>query len=608
MLWILSIFLSNFPGNVSAQPRFLPTEEVIIGLPAEALIGSQVTFTVTFDNNGDEPGYGPYIDVILPAIGTDGSDGLTFQSASYLGAALPDAPVVQIFPAPTGCVDHPWAIDNTGAPVQVCGTIGDQLVSLMLPFGSFFPQQPPAPITVVANLSNFADLGAPLTVQANAGFIYGRTPINDYATDPSRIGASDSAAITPTLFNLAKEYIGPEDETATGPNFPRQYTITVDIANGQPINGFCITDLLPNNMQYLQLDSSTPGGGVATEEPVLGAARNPPDNDLEVCWVTVTGTAGANDASITFSYFIPLNDANGAAVINADSGDDVPSIDDAAASGSWDPLDPGDPVTPAVSDVSSNDHALTDKSIAIQKSGGILTDNTAPGLSPEDVLVYTLEFQVSDYFAFQDLVLRDILSDGQRVDETYAPRLTINGNQFTLPLTAMDSANYDIIDHYTGGTPQVPPIDGTTEIIFRISDELVTNSLPMWMVGGCIPMQAGGANRAPGNTDCSTSNNGPTTGTITFRTIVQDEFSDDYLPNDPSVDQGDILRNEVPSISGDLLRVTVTEFVRAVAPRGTTGMFIDPHVIANVFGVKGVKLMVEEALKKPNHVLVQVPS
>jgi adenine deaminase len=41
--------------------------------------------------------------------------------------------------------------------------------------------------------------------------------------------------------------------------------------------------------------------------------------------------------------------------------------------------------------------------------------------------------------------------------------------------------------------------------------------------------------------------------------------------------------------------VTVTEFVRAVAPRGTTGMFIDPHEIANVFGLKGVKLMVDEA-------------
>lgn len=54
--------------------------------------------------------------------------------------------------------------------------------------------------------------------------------------------------------------------------------------------------------------------------------------------------------------------------------------------------------------------------------------------------------------------------------------------------------------------------------------------------------------------------------------------------------------------------VTVTEFVRAVAVRGTTGIFIDPHEIANVFGLKGVKLMVDEAQNQPIHVWVQMPS
>jgi adenine deaminase len=54
--------------------------------------------------------------------------------------------------------------------------------------------------------------------------------------------------------------------------------------------------------------------------------------------------------------------------------------------------------------------------------------------------------------------------------------------------------------------------------------------------------------------------------------------------------------------------VTVTEFVRAVAPRGTTGMFVDPHEIANVFGLKGVKLMVDEAALQPINVWVQMPA
>jgi adenine deaminase len=54
--------------------------------------------------------------------------------------------------------------------------------------------------------------------------------------------------------------------------------------------------------------------------------------------------------------------------------------------------------------------------------------------------------------------------------------------------------------------------------------------------------------------------------------------------------------------------VTVTEFVRAVAPHGTTGMFVDPHEIANVFGLKGVRLMVDEALVQPINVWVEMPS
>lgn len=54
--------------------------------------------------------------------------------------------------------------------------------------------------------------------------------------------------------------------------------------------------------------------------------------------------------------------------------------------------------------------------------------------------------------------------------------------------------------------------------------------------------------------------------------------------------------------------LTVTEFVRAVIPHGTTGMFVDPHEIANVFGLKGVRLMVEEAANQPIHVWVQMPS
>ncbi|MFO7681757.1 MAG: adenine deaminase [Chloroflexota bacterium] len=54
--------------------------------------------------------------------------------------------------------------------------------------------------------------------------------------------------------------------------------------------------------------------------------------------------------------------------------------------------------------------------------------------------------------------------------------------------------------------------------------------------------------------------------------------------------------------------VTVTEFARAVIPHGSTSMFIDPHEIANVLGLPGVKLMHDEAQTLPVNIYVQMPS
>ena len=50
------------------------------------------------------------------------------------------------------------------------------------------------------------------------------------------------------------------------------------------------------------------------------------------------------------------------------------------------------------------------------------------------------------------------------------------------------------------------------------------------------------------------------------------------------------------------------EFARAVIPHGTTSMFTDPHEIANVMGLEGVKLMHDEALMQPVNIFTQMPS
>jgi adenine deaminase len=54
--------------------------------------------------------------------------------------------------------------------------------------------------------------------------------------------------------------------------------------------------------------------------------------------------------------------------------------------------------------------------------------------------------------------------------------------------------------------------------------------------------------------------------------------------------------------------LTVSRFSEAVIPHGTTSMFVDPHEVANVLGLAGVRLMHDEALLQPINVLVQMPS
>ncbi|MCP5074763.1 MAG: adenine deaminase [Rhodobacteraceae bacterium] len=54
--------------------------------------------------------------------------------------------------------------------------------------------------------------------------------------------------------------------------------------------------------------------------------------------------------------------------------------------------------------------------------------------------------------------------------------------------------------------------------------------------------------------------------------------------------------------------LTVSRFAEAVIPHGTTSMFVDPHEVANVLGLAGVREMHDEALAQRINVFVQMPS
>ena len=85
---------------------------------------------------------------------------------------------------------------------------------------------------------------------------------------------------------------------------------------------------------------------------------------------------------------------------------------------------------------------------------------------------------------------------------------------------------------------------------------------------------------------------------------------------------GDYRAREIIDVKGDFLcpglidghvhvessMVTVPEFARAVVPKGTTSVVIDPHEIANVLGREGIRFMAESARTAPLNVFIMLPS
>ncbi|MDP2972676.1 MAG: adenine deaminase, partial [Deltaproteobacteria bacterium] len=85
---------------------------------------------------------------------------------------------------------------------------------------------------------------------------------------------------------------------------------------------------------------------------------------------------------------------------------------------------------------------------------------------------------------------------------------------------------------------------------------------------------------------------------------------------------GDYKARKIIDVNGDFLcpglidghvhiessMVTIPEFARAVLPHGTTTVVIDPHEIANVLGIEGIRFMADSARAIPLNVFIMLPS
>ncbi|MGB6168642.1 MAG: hypothetical protein WBF52_13720 [Geitlerinemataceae cyanobacterium] len=310
-----------------------------INLPAEEFINENFDFSVVFDNTSTtDVGYGPFFDLVVPGE-------ITLGSASYLGAAIT---LVEYtwngttwVSGGTPVTEHPYDT-NLALPTGV--DTGDKWYLVELPFGSFVPEQPEAEITFSGNTLSKADgalVGTALDIQSRGGFRYGDDEF-DTVGDAIQEGSIRTEQITPKVIELTKTSDAPEKERSTGENFPVLYTLTVDIANLETIENLVISDVLPDNMQFLGFVDVA--GGSVTQAPTLGAPAN--NNSFTINLGNRTGTNSGEDIVITYRAYAPELDADSAEVIDANSGDDKLALNESQVTGTYD----GTPVSDATTD------------------------------------------------------------------------------------------------------------------------------------------------------------------------------------------------------------------------------------------------------------------
>ncbi|MFC7477028.1 SdrD B-like domain-containing protein [Dankookia sp. GCM10030260] len=523
----------------------------------DVYLGDSTTLTLRFDNIPTDPtevGYAPYIDVILPRNGTDGSgtgnapanDGLTFLQATHLGVAV-ESTLVEFDAA--GLALHPFALDAAGNPLVVHGTPGDQLLVLKLPFGSFTGAQTPADILLTLGLSNLADLGQPLAVTATGGFAYGADEFNDPAADPVITGAPATLGVNPIVATLHVDYWGPEQETATGPSYPRTWVAWAQLATGQSFDNLTLIDTLPDGVVLTRTPQLIDGLTGAALPGTVQVVRNADGTQTVTGAFDGTILAGTVKPMLKLDWYVTEFLSNTALppntpVLDPATGAFRPLQDHARLTADWIPIDARDRADvgqpagtpPSIRidiDPVGPEDIVTAKSIAIQKGVALVSGdadlNGVKDWQPGGDLRYTLEGQVSNYFEMQDLVVDDTLGDGQTFDAAQAPTISIfEGGTLVYSGAVVYSAGV------AGAGALAKTAAGRTPLVFDISATLRNAGLDPVLDGN-----GGGLGAVP-----HAAAYRPATISIAYHTTLDASWTGP-VPGDGLVDQGDPIRNDV---------------------------------------------------------------
>ena len=536
-----------FAEQLEARRLLAADASVNITGASQSLLGEEVNFVVTFDNASNDPtdnvGYSPFVDIVMPATGDAPplpENGISFSSGSATYNGMNLQTTVITFDA-NGEATHPFAKDSAGKPLVIQGTAGDELVVVELPFGSYGPSQPPIDINFQGQISPLAQPTRSYDVTATGGYRYQLDASGNPTVDQADLGTTATDPVQPQLFRLKKTSNTPEHETATGPNFKHSYTVSMAVAKDQTVENLTLKDELPAEVQFVSVTSMT-GNQSNTQTQILpGPSTTTPGGVLEYEFDQVIGTGNNGDVQLVFEYYVTQQDQNGQPVIPLNTGGTKLITNKSSASGTWTSSNPNFPTPQSVSSSNSPDteYNLTARTVSLQKSFSKVGGGTT--YKAGDTIEYRLNFQVSDYFALNNVTLEDILSDGQEIDASFTPTISFqqqaNGNNFT----NQPFAGPNVTSTING--------DGTQTVVFDISEQLkALRLLPDGrMLGAAIPFQ-GTAGVTP---DPNTTVTPGTTGTVIFRANILDDYRTDPFPG-AEVVEGDVM-TDTASMTADVL-------------------------------------------------------
>ena len=394
--------------------------------PADVFINESFNFQMVFKNLGDATGFQPYIQLIAP-------DELTHFTVSYSNR--------KIVPIKVGVFNESTYDNTTGlytlrdpfTKKEVHGPANNTFYILQYPLGSFTVDAPDAVLNITSGIG-VLEIGKLLNFTVTPVFRYGNSHIDDPVNYPPIYGETVTGWVNPVVVKIDKSSSLNEHETATGSNFPFSYFVNINIANGAKIENITITDVIPSDVMYLGspvlYDSKgrvIDSGLYTIEEP----AGNKTGGKLILKLKEAVGDLSTTSITLKYKAYAPEFDnstGDNITIINSETGEGVAAASTVDMNYTY------------VNDTynASNSYSIYLKSLATQKYSEILTGSgQLHPIVPHNLIVYKINFEISDYFAFDDLVVYDKfdthkVGSAQKFLSEYEPVLSIYGKTYEL--------------------------------------------------------------------------------------------------------------------------------------------------------------------------------